>query len=92
VKMELFLNDFVMQLNTKNLGNSPSFLSITHTALSARWFICYKILKIDIAAEFCIRTEQWHNGFSISSLGLAETSEVPNTVLEDNSLSFRMVH
>jgi hypothetical protein len=32
--MELFLKDFVLELNTKNLGNSPSFLTITHMTLS----------------------------------------------------------
>jgi hypothetical protein len=37
---------------------------------------------IDVAAEFCTWTEQRHNGSSISSLGLAETSEVPNTILK----------
>jgi hypothetical protein len=37
------------------------------------------------AAEFCIQTEQWHNGSSISSLGLAKTLDVPNIVLEGNS-------
>jgi hypothetical protein len=47
---------------------------------------------IDIATEFCIRIEQWHNGSSISSLRLAETLEVLNIVSEDNSLSFLMVY
>jgi hypothetical protein len=47
---------------------------------------------IYVAAEFCIQTEQRHNGSSISSLGLAKTLEVPNTVSEGNSLSFPMVH
>jgi hypothetical protein len=53
--------------------------------MSARRFRSYGILMIDVAAEFCIRTELWHNGSSISSLGLAETSEVPNTISDDNS-------
>jgi hypothetical protein len=90
--MELFPKDCIPQWNTKNLGNSPSFLTIIHTSLSARRFRSSKILTIDAAAEFCIRTEQWHNGSSISSLGLAKTSEVLTTILEDNSLSFLMVH
>jgi hypothetical protein len=47
---------------------------------------------IDVAAEFCSWTEQRQNGFSISSLGLAKTLEVPNTILKGNSLSFPMVH
>jgi hypothetical protein len=33
-KMELFPKDFVLELNTKNMSNSPSFLTITHTTLS----------------------------------------------------------
>jgi hypothetical protein len=90
--MQLFLKDFVPELNTKNLGNSLSFLTITHTTLSARRFRCYEILTIDVAAEFCIQIGQWHNGSSISSIGLAETPEVPNTNSKDNSLSFPMVH
>jgi hypothetical protein len=79
--MELFPKDFILELNTKNLGNSPSFLTITRTTLSAKQFRSYRILMIDIAAEFCTWTEQWYNGSSISSLGLAKISEVPNTVL-----------
>jgi hypothetical protein len=42
--MELFPKDLVLELTTKNLGNWPSFLTITH---------------IDIAAEFYFRIEQW---------------------------------
>jgi hypothetical protein len=60
--MELLLKDIVPELNTKNMGNSPIFLTITHKTLSARWFRSYKILTIDVAAEFYIRIEQWHNG------------------------------
>jgi hypothetical protein len=78
-------------LNIKNLGNSASFLTITHITMSTKRFISYGILIIDVAAEFCSWTEQQQNGYSISSLGLAETPEVPNTILEDNSLSFPMV-
>jgi hypothetical protein len=92
MKMELFLKDFVLELNTKNLGNSLSVLTINHTTLSARRFRSYKILTIDVAAEFCNRAEQWHNGSSISSLKLAETLEVLNTISEDIPLSFPMVH
>jgi hypothetical protein len=51
--MELFSKDYVPELNTKNLDNSPSFLTITHMTLSAKWFRCYRILTIDVAAEFC---------------------------------------
>jgi hypothetical protein len=45
---------------------------------------------IDVAAEFCSSVEQQQNGFSISSPGLAETPEVPNTISKGNSLSFPM--
>jgi hypothetical protein len=47
---------------------------------------------IDVTAEFCFWIEQWQNGSSISHLGLAETLEVLNTISDDNSLSFLMVH
>jgi hypothetical protein len=90
--MELFPKDSIAELNTKNFGNCPSFLTITHTTLSAKQFRCYRILTIDIAAEFCFWTEQQHNGSLVSSLGLAETPEVLNTILVDNSLSFLVVH
>jgi hypothetical protein len=50
--MELFPKDYVLELNIKNLGNSPSFLTNTHTTLSAKWFRSYGILTIDVAAEF----------------------------------------
>jgi hypothetical protein len=89
--MELFPKDFVPELSTKNLGNSPRFLTITHMTLSTRRFTCCGILMIDVAAEFCTWTEQRHNGSSILSLGLAKTAEVPNTVSEENSLRFPMV-
>jgi hypothetical protein len=37
----------------KNLGNSPSFLTITHTILSTKQFRSYGISTINVAAEFC---------------------------------------
>ena len=90
--MELLPKDFVLELNTKNLGNYTSFLTITHTTLSAEWFRKYEILMIDVAAVFYFWTEQRRNGSSISRLRLAETPEVPNTVSNGNSPSFPMVH
>jgi hypothetical protein len=90
--MELFPKEFVPELNTKNLGNSTRFLTITHMTLSAKRFRIYGILPIDVTAEFCSWTEQRQNGFSISGLGLAETPEVPNTISKGNSLSFPLVH
>jgi hypothetical protein len=47
---------------------------------------------INVAAEFCFWTEQRQNGSSVSSLGLAETPEVPNIVSKYNSLILPMVH
>jgi hypothetical protein len=90
--MELFPKEFVPELNTKNLGNSTSFLTITHTTLSAKRFRKYGILMVDVAAVFCFWTKQRRNGSSISRLGLAETLNVPNTISKGNSLSFPMVH
>jgi hypothetical protein len=49
----MFPMEFVSELNTKNLTNSPRFLTITHTTMSAKWFRCYGISTIDVAAEFC---------------------------------------
>jgi hypothetical protein len=89
--MQLFPKEFVLELNTKNLGNSTSFLTITHMTLSAKRFRKYGILTIDVAAVFCFWTEQRRKGTSISRLGLAETPEVPNTISKGNSLSFPMV-
>jgi hypothetical protein len=51
--MKLLPKDFVPELNTKNLGNSTSILTITHMTMSAKRFISYGILTIDVAAEFC---------------------------------------
>jgi hypothetical protein len=51
-KTELLLKDFVSELNTKNLANSTSFLTLTHMTMPARWFISYRSLTIDVAAEF----------------------------------------
>jgi hypothetical protein len=62
VKLELFPKDSVPELNTTKLGNSPKFLTNTHIILSAKRFRSYRILTIDVAAEFCFWTEQWHNG------------------------------
>ncbi len=70
--MDLFPREFVLELNTKNLGNSPIFLTITHTTLSTKRFRSYGILMIDVAAEFYFWIEQRRNGSSIFSLRLAE--------------------
>jgi hypothetical protein len=61
-KMGLFGYDSVPEMTTKNLGNSSSFLSITHMTLSTKGFRCYEILKIDFSAEFCFWIEQRLNG------------------------------
>jgi hypothetical protein len=62
VKTGLFGYNSVWELNTKNMGNSPSFPSITHTILSAKRFRRYKISKTDFTANFCFWTEQRLNG------------------------------
>jgi hypothetical protein len=92
VKTELLPKDSVLELITKKLDNSPSFLTIPHMTLSAKRFRSYRILTIDVAAKFCFRTEQWQNKSLVSSVRLPETLEVPNTVLVDNSLCIPMVH
>jgi hypothetical protein len=46
---------------------------------------------MDVTVVFYFWTEQRRIGSSISILGLAKTLEVPNTVLEGNSLKFLMV-
>jgi hypothetical protein len=51
--MGLFAYNSVLELNTKNMGNSPRFLSITHTILSAKRLRSYRISKINYAADFC---------------------------------------
>jgi hypothetical protein len=91
VEMELFPKEFVLKLNTKNLGNSASFLTITHMTMSTKQFRKYKILTIDVADVFCFWIEQRWKGSSIYILGLAETLEVLNTISESNSLHFPMV-
>jgi hypothetical protein len=92
VKTYMFPREFVLQLNTKKLGNSPRFLTITNMTLSTKWFRSYGISTIDVAAEFCFWTEQRRKGSSIFYLRLAETLEVLNTVSDDISLSIPMVH
>jgi hypothetical protein len=62
VKTGLFGHNSVPELNTKNMGNSPSFLSVTHTTLSTKRSRSYKILKIDFAADSCFWAEQRLNG------------------------------
>jgi hypothetical protein len=91
-KMELFLMDSVLELNTKILGNNPIFLSITHITLSIKRFGCYDVSKFDFAAEFCFWPEQRLNRAQLLGLGLTETLEVLNTITVGNSLSFPMVH
>jgi hypothetical protein len=49
-------------------------------------------LKIDFAADFCFWTEQRLIITQLLGLGLAETLNVPNTIMVGNSLSLPMVH
>jgi hypothetical protein len=91
-KMELFLMDSIPNLHTKNLGNFPIFLTITHITPSAKRFRGYNILKFDFAVEFCFWTEERLSGTQLSGLRLTETPELPNTITVGNSLSFPSVH
>jgi hypothetical protein len=52
VKTEQFYCETVMEPNTKKLGNSRSFPTDTHMTLSAKRFGNYRVLTINIAAEF----------------------------------------
>jgi hypothetical protein len=90
--MGWFGYDSIPELNTKNLVNSPRFLSVTHMTLSTKRFGSYRILKIDFAAEFCCCTEQRLNGTQLLGFRLTETLKVPNTITVDNSLSFPTAH
>jgi hypothetical protein len=92
VKTRLFCFNSVPEMNTKNMDNSPSFLSVTHTILSAKRFRCYWISKIDFAADFCFWTEQRLILTQLLGLGLAETQKVPNTIMVGKSLIFPMVY
>jgi hypothetical protein len=49
--MKQFGPDSIPELNTKNLGNSLSFPSITQMAPFTKRFRSYGILKIVLAAE-----------------------------------------
>jgi hypothetical protein len=69
-----------MELNTKNLGNSPSFLTITHTTVSTKRFRSYRLSKINFAAEFCFWIEQRLNGTQLLGFRSTENPEVPNTI------------
>jgi hypothetical protein len=60
--MGLFGYNSVPEMNNKNMGNSPIFLSVTYMILSAKWFRSYRISKIDFTADFCFWAEQWLNG------------------------------
>jgi hypothetical protein len=60
--MGLFSYNSILELNTKDMGNSPSFLSITHMIISKKQFRSYIISKIDFAADFCFWVEQRLNG------------------------------
>jgi hypothetical protein len=52
-KMRLFGYYSVLELNTRNLDNSLSFLSVTQITLFIEWFRSYGILKINLVAEPC---------------------------------------
>jgi hypothetical protein len=56
-KTELFQIDYFPEPRTKNLGNSPSYLTITHTTLFAKRFRHYGISMFNFAAAFCFWIE-----------------------------------
>jgi hypothetical protein len=87
----MFSREFVSELTTKNLGNSPSFLTITHTTLSTQRFRCYGISTIDVAAEFCSRQNSSGTDlqFSVSDLSKLWKPRIP---FWTTTLSFSMVH
>jgi hypothetical protein len=66
--MELFPKEFVPELNTKNLGNSASFLTTKQMTPSAKWFRENGILTIDVATKFCPWTEQPQTDLQFSVL------------------------
>jgi hypothetical protein len=66
--MELFLKEFVPELNTKNLGNYASFLTTMQMTPSAKRFRENGILTINVAAEFCPWTEQPQTDLQYSAL------------------------
>jgi hypothetical protein len=90
--MRLFGYYSVLELNTRNLDNSLSFLSVTQMTLFTEWFRSYRILKIDLVVEPYFWIGQRLNGTQLLGLGLAETLKFLNTITVDNSLSFPMVH
>jgi hypothetical protein len=53
VKTDLFPGEFILELNTKNMGNSLSFPTNAHTTMSTKRFRSYGISTIDVTAEFC---------------------------------------
>jgi hypothetical protein len=79
-------------MNSKKLGNSPIFPSVTYSASSDRWFERYKILSIDDTAEIGAGQNSSWKETQLFGLKLAETPEVLHTITVSNSLSFPMVH
>jgi hypothetical protein len=53
-KTGLFLLDFISELNIKNLGNSPRFLSITHMTHFSQWLGSYRILNPGYRADLIL--------------------------------------
>jgi hypothetical protein len=56
--MGLFRWDFSLEMDSKKVGKSPSFPSVTYSASSDKWFRSYRILNIDFTDEFCFWMEQ----------------------------------
>jgi hypothetical protein len=84
--------DSFPELNTKNLQNSSIFPLDTHIVPSDKWCEKYRILSIDDTAEICApQNSSWKESQPLGP-GLAETPEVPNTIMVGKSLRFPMVH
>jgi hypothetical protein len=79
----------VLELNTKKMGNSPTFPNHTHMTLPAKGFGNYKILMINVAAEFWLFTEQQREGSFVPHIGQNSGCSEYQTV--GNSLSFLIV-
>jgi hypothetical protein len=91
--MDMFPREFVLELNTKNMGNSSSFLTITNMTLSAKWFRSYRIWTIDVGAEFCSGQNSGGTDlqFSISDWPKLQKPRIPfwTTTLSDFGWSIK---
>jgi hypothetical protein len=90
--MDQLCHETVPELNTKKLGNSRSFLTITHTTLFANQFMSYRIFNDRRCCRIPLLDRTAAKQISTFRLRFAENLEVLNTELVGNSLSFPMIH